>query len=133
MEMVTSVDTSAENIDLVVWLQDYTNDGLEYLVSFIQGKSQKVPEFPQVRVFLIFVTCKCNYILFCFLSLWNNLWLLNMQTIYIFWGLDFHYPICCELKWLRNLDYSLKSLYLELTFKLQYKTPYSALLIFLVA
>lgn len=68
--IVTPIDTPKENTDLVVWLQDYANYGLSYLIDYVHGKSQKKPELLQVGVcFLYLSVVNCNYTLFCCLSL----------------------------------------------------------------
>jgi len=56
IKIVTPVDTLKESADLVVWLQDYANYGLAYLIDFVHGKGRKMPEILQVGVCFLYLS-----------------------------------------------------------------------------
>lgn len=67
MRMVNS-DIPKENTDLIMWLQDYANHGLSYLIDFVHGKARKMPEILQVRIGFYTFIIDGNHIRFCRLS-----------------------------------------------------------------
>ena len=59
-----------KKILISLWLQDYANYGLSYLIDYVHGKSQKKPELLQVGVcFLYLSVVNCNYTLLLFVTL----------------------------------------------------------------
>jgi len=91
-----SVETPIENTDQV-WLQDYANHGLTYLIDFVHGKARKMPEFLQVGMHFLYLSV---VIISSCLSPYNYLWLLNLQTIY---GVGYHEFLVWALKWQREI------------------------------
>lgn len=65
-----------DNTDLVMWLQELANMGLDYIIGFIQANTRRIPDsLPVGILFLIFVC------LYCLLP-YTNLLLLNVGVMY---------------------------------------------------
>lgn len=86
------------NTDLAVWLQEFANMGLDYIIGFITANARRVPDSLQVGICLLFllVLIMFAYVVCCLL-------LLNVLIMY---GLDL--TIICYLLYVlmtaRNLD-----------------------------
>lgn len=46
-----------DNTDLIMWLQELANMGLDYIIGFIQANTRRVPDsLPVGILFLIFIS-----------------------------------------------------------------------------